>query len=136
MVEDDGRDAVLIYAGDFDPSGEEILRDFVERCDVWAKVEHIAVLPEQVDEMGLVINAGKDGDSRAAGFVQRHGGLYQVEVEAIAPDDLRSLYAAALATYWETSAYEDVRAWEDEDRKRLLESALRLEDDPGASDPG
>jgi hypothetical protein len=91
MVVADGRDAVLVYAGDFDPSGEDILRDFTERCDVWTKVEQIAVLPGQVHGLGLVKNPGKDKDSRAGQFVVRHGELVQVEVEAIEPDTLEGL---------------------------------------------
>jgi hypothetical protein len=75
MVYRDGRDAVLIYAGDLDPSGEDILRDLEGRCAVFDKVEHIAVLPGQIDELGLPVNAGKSTDSRAAGFVARHGEL-------------------------------------------------------------
>ena len=98
----DGRQAVLIYAGDFDPSGEDILRDFTERCDAWEEVEHIAVRPEQIDELGLPVNPGKVTDSRAAAFTERHGELVQVEVEAIEPDVLRQLYADALEGYWDT----------------------------------
>lgn len=96
----DGRKAVLIYGGDFDPSGEDILRDFTERCEVWDQVEHIAVRPGQVDELGLVVNPGKASDSRAGAFVARHGELVQVEVEAIEPDVLRQLYTAALEGFW------------------------------------
>jgi len=43
MAITDGRKAVLLYVGDLDPSGEDILRDFRTRCDVWSAVEHIAV---------------------------------------------------------------------------------------------
>jgi hypothetical protein len=80
MVEEDGRQAVLIYAGDFDPSGEDILRDFTKRCPVFDKVEHVAVQPGQVASLGLIENPGKATDSRAARFLARHGKLVQVEV--------------------------------------------------------
>jgi hypothetical protein len=40
---------------------------------------------------------GKATDSRAAAFKARHGRLVQVELEALAPDDLRQLFEDALA---------------------------------------
>lgn len=123
LVEADGRKAVLVYAGDFDPSGEDILRDFTERCQVFDEVRHIAVRPEQVDELGLVPNAGKASDSRAAGFVERHGQLVQVEVEAIPPDTLRDLYQDAIDDYWDESQCEAVVAREEEQRSRLADLA-------------
>ena len=43
MVETDGRPAEMVYSGDFDASGEDILRDFLQRCPVFAKVERVAV---------------------------------------------------------------------------------------------
>jgi hypothetical protein len=39
---------------------------------------------------------GKAADSRANGFIARHGELVQVELEALDPSDLRGLYEGAL----------------------------------------
>jgi hypothetical protein len=117
MLEEDGREAVLIDAGDFDPSGEDILRDFTERCDGWIEVEHIAIRPEQINE--LVRNPGKATDSRAASFTARHGELVQVEVEAIPPQTLRDLYDAAVNRWLDTSNLEATRAREEAERARL-----------------
>jgi hypothetical protein len=130
MVHRDGRDAILIYAGDLDPSGEDILRDFTERCYVWDKVEQVAVRPEQIAELGLVVNEGKASDSRAGAFVDRHRelGLVQVEVEAIPPDVLRELYTEALAAWWDESKYQAVMEQERVERDRLKAIAADLDD--------
>jgi hypothetical protein len=40
--------------------------------------------------------------------VARHGALVQVELDALAPDDLEALYRDAIAEFWDTSAYEAV----------------------------
>lgn len=125
-VEADGRKAVLIYAGDFDASGEDILRDFLARCNVWEEIEHIAVRPYQVDELSLPVAPGKALDSRAAGFIERHGELMQVEVEAIPPDTLRDLYQDALDRYWDADAFGAILAAEQADRERLREIAAGL----------
>lgn len=74
-IESDGRESVLIYAGDFDPSGEDIARDFVERVGVFDEVRRVAVLSEQIVSLNLPPMPGKKTDSRASAFVARHGQL-------------------------------------------------------------
>lgn len=99
------RPAVLLYAGDFDPSGEDIDRDFVARTGCWDKVIRVALSGEQVTEYGLPPNPGKVTDSRAAGFVARHGELVQVELDALRPETLRQLVRDAIGEFWDESAY-------------------------------
>lgn len=53
------RPGVLLYAGDFDPSGEDIDRDFVERSGCWDKVVRVALSAEQVTTHGLPAAMGK-----------------------------------------------------------------------------
>ena len=118
-VERDGRPAVLVYAGDFDASGEDIDRDFTDRSRCWAKVERIALNADQVIEYQLPPQPGKVTDSRAEAFTARHGALMQVELDALAPDTLRSLYENALARWMDASIYEQVLALEDDERNEL-----------------
>jgi len=118
-AEDRDRPAVLLYAGDFDPSGEDIDRDFEDRTECWSKVIRVALSAEQVDEYGLPPNPGKATDSRAAAFIERHGELVQVELDALDPDDLRALFQSAVDRFWDTSMYEAVLRHEDADRARL-----------------
>jgi hypothetical protein len=118
-IEADGREAVLIYAGDFDASGEDIARDFDERVDAFDDVVRVAVNPEQIQTLGLPPLPGKASDARAAAFVARHGQLVQVEVEAVRPDTLRGLYQNAINALWDTSAYEAVRERERKERDQL-----------------
>jgi hypothetical protein len=113
------RPAVLLHAGDHDPSGEDIDRDFIARADCFAKVERVALIAAQVEAYRLPPQPGKTTDSRAAGFIAKHGRLIQVELDALDPDDLHSLYQAAIDRYWDTSAYEAVLALEAEERGRL-----------------
>jgi hypothetical protein len=126
-IEADDRDAILVYAGDFDPSGEDIARDFIERVGAFDHVVRVAVLPEQIAELGLSPQPGKATDSRASGFVARHGSLVQVEVEAIHPDILRSLYQEAIDGFWDTSAYKRVLEQEREERDALRAVLERFE---------
>jgi hypothetical protein len=114
-----GRPAVLLYAGDHDPSGEDIDRDFLARAGCFTQVERVALTAEQVEAYRLPPQPGKATDSRAAGFVARHGRLVQVELDALAPDDLQALYQAAIDRYWDPAAYSAALAREAEERGRL-----------------
>ena len=151
------RPTVLIYAGDLDPSGMDILRDFQERCPVWDEIIQVAVNIEQVERTrGLVRRflalakitevdqpskfrhpmthknprlRGQYKDSRAPTFKARYGLVFQTEVEAIEPDTLRRLYTEALDRYWDQGAYELALAQEEIDKERLQEIATELGDD-------
>ena len=118
-IERDGRPVVLLYAGDFDPSGEDILRNLLEKVPCFDQMVHVALTPQQVDEYNLPQGPGKRADSRAAGFVRRHGVLVQVELEALEPETVRDLYSAALDPYWDKSAFEAIIAAEEYDRRKL-----------------
>lgn len=128
-VELSGRPAVLLYAGDFDPSGEDIDRDFIARAGCWDRVVRIALSAEQVAEYELPVNPGKGTDSRAAGFIARHGKLVQVELDALPPETLRELYQEALAEYWDASAHKRILAQERRDRARIQEALDSIEED-------
>lgn len=119
-VEDDGRPAILLYAGDHDPSGEDIERDFVERTDCWDEVRRVALTADQVARYDLPELPGKSSDVRSPGFVARHGKLIQVEVDALDPNDLRDLFQEAVDALWDQSAYDDVIEREDRERERIV----------------
>jgi hypothetical protein len=120
---DQDRPAILLYAGDFDPSGEDIDRDFAERTDCWDKVVRVALTAAQVAEYRLPPNPGKATDSRAGSFIARHGELVQVELDALDPNNLRGLYQAAIDRYWDVSAYAEVLDQEQDDLQRLRAAA-------------
>jgi hypothetical protein len=126
LIESDGRPAVILYAGDFDPSGEDIERDLSDRLGVEDEIVRVALTPDQVTRFGLPINPGKETDSRANAFERRYGGLWQVEVEALPPDQLRGLFDDALDAVWDVSAFEAVLEQEEEDRDVLQSAAEAL----------
>lgn len=119
-VESDGRPAILIYAGDFDPSGEDILRDFVRRTDCREEVARIGLNIEQIEEFNLPPLPGKASDSRAKGFVERHGELMQVELDALPPDELQRMYMDKFNEYWNVDTYDAVLVQERRDRRALV----------------
>lgn len=115
-----GRPAVLIYAGDFDSSGEDIDRDFIHRSACFVEVRRVALNRDQVIDLDLPLQPGKVKDSRSAAFKARHGVLVQVELEALEPDDLRAMYEAAIEPWWDEGAYRDSLRREEPERERLV----------------
>ena len=62
----DERPAVLLYAGDHDPSGEDIDRDFIAQTDCWDEVRRVALTARQVEQYALPPQPGK-GPTAARG---------------------------------------------------------------------
>ena len=114
-----GRPAVLLYAGDHDPSGEDIDRDFTPRTNCWREVRRVALTADQVTAYALPPQPGKGTDSRAAGFIGRHGRLVQVELDALPPDVLRALYTDAVEEFWNDDAHEQELEREAAERRTL-----------------
>ena len=107
-VEAAGRPAVLLYGGDHNPSGWDTPRDFETRTGCFRKVIRVAVTPGQIDEYDLpaTIDEVKDeSDSRSKAFIARFG-RRRVDLDALDPDVLRGLFAAAIAGFWDTSTFE------------------------------
>ncbi len=121
------RPAVLIYAGDHDPSGEDIFRDLVSRTGCWDQTIRVALSRDQVSQYDLPENVDPDvmkkleDDPRAAGFIAQYGDLAQHEVDALDPDVLRGLYQEAIARYWEDGIHQEVMRQEQADHDELDE---------------
>jgi hypothetical protein len=71
LADADHRQFVFLYAGDFDPTGEDIPRAFEQNTGL--SLRRVALTAGQVDEYGLLPAPGKASDSRAAGFEAKHG---------------------------------------------------------------
>jgi hypothetical protein len=114
-----GRPAVLLNASDFDPSGEDIERDFIERVGLFDRVERVALTEAQVLHYDLPPMLGKATDSRASAFRARYGRLVQVELDALPVDVLQDLFRAAIDREWDVTHYRRVLAREARQRRRL-----------------
>ncbi len=96
----------ILYFGDFDPSGEDMDRHLEDALSYFFDLDHysidferIAVTEEQIDEYDLppVPEDSEtldklDKDSRKGGFIDKHGQLIAVELDAllaIAPDNFK-----------------------------------------------
>jgi hypothetical protein len=126
---DDGRPAVFIYAGDFDPAGVLIGDSFAAKVGVFTEVVRIGLNIDQiVDLPRSPFPASKEHHSLIPGFMAKYGDqleamglprLVQFELDALPPDQLRALYQAEIDRYFDESAYQRSLVQEAADRQEL-----------------
>ncbi|UUU44349.1 hypothetical protein [Streptomyces sp. NBC_00162] len=111
--------------GDFDCSGEDIERDWVERTGCWSSVTRVLLTYEQVRAYGLPATEGKSGDPRWPAFARRYGfdieRPVQWEVEALEPAELQRLVLAAVDPYIDRTVLAQQIAREEEQRRALAD---------------
>lgn len=94
---------VILYVGDHDPSGEDMVRDVRERLiefgvPDWLDVRKVALTMAQVEEYNPPPNPAKLSDSRAAAYIEKHGDS-SWEVDALPPDALDRLLRRTINSY-------------------------------------
>lgn len=91
----------ILYLGDFDPSGQDMARDIVDRLekqfDTDATLKLLALSSDQVEAYDLPPMPTKRQDSRAEGFIAEHGDR-SVELDALPPDVLQTLVRDGVAS--------------------------------------
>ena len=111
-----GRSCVILYFGDYDPSGEDIPRSIKQTLyDLGAvvNVDRIALMKDQVIEWNLPPAPAKETDSRTRNW----DGLGQVELDAVEPEKLQQLASQAINKYFDHEVYEQVLKVESKERK-------------------
>jgi hypothetical protein len=113
--------AYIYHFGDFDPSGqdaarhiEEQLREFAPDADIY--FERVAVTPEQIEDWDLPTRPTKASDSRSKTWT---GGNKSVELDAIAPDDLRALVRECIEEHLPPERLEQLKIAEKSEREAI-----------------
>ena len=113
---------VILYLGDFDPSGQDMPRDIRDRLrgdfgvDPYLRV--IALTLEQIAEHDLPPAMAKRTDTRAAKFIERHGDI-AVELDALPPDVLQAVVREHLDQFFDKATFEEEAATEAGEREHL-----------------
>lgn len=118
-----GKQPVILYFGDYDPSGEDIPRALRENliqlgCDEDLEVRRICLNEDQVIAWGLPPAPTKDTDSRSVHWT----GLGQVELDAVKPERLMRLLQDAIDEVFDEELYEELQ-----DRERREATMYRAE---------
>jgi hypothetical protein len=112
---------VILYFGDHDPSGEDMVRSLRERLEWFrVKVEIVkcAILHEDIDRYNLPPNFAKQTDTRRKAFVEKYGDKC-VELDALPVDVLKNRIIEAVESRMDMKALAEIEAVEVEERKRL-----------------
>ena len=122
-----GRDAVLLYVGDHDPSGLDMDRDLSARLEglgARIRLERLALTVDQIDEHQLPPQPTKANDSRARGYSAAHGGSW--ELDALPADLLAGLVRDAIEGLVPAD-FEDRRAQDEQASRSIRQLADQLD---------
>ena len=120
---------IILYLGDHDPSGEDMVRDVADRLSMFSvdvDVRKIALTISQVQSYNLPPNPTKITDSRAADYIKKFGPECW-EVDALPPNVLSKLIRDELKQVVNMKMMKAVIAREEEDKTALKEAVQELE---------
>jgi hypothetical protein len=121
--QDEPNGVTVLYFGDFDPSGEDMVRSLQERLGFfWDAVEIIkcALTLEDIAQYQWPPDFTKTTDTRRAAFVAKYGDV-AVELDALPVDVLVARLISEVEARMDLDALAVVRDAEREDRARLRE---------------
>ncbi len=120
----EGEKLVLLYLGDFDPSGEDMVRDIQDRLDMFGvavDVRKIALTLAQVKKYNPPPNPAKIKDPRAGEFIEKYGAS-SWEVDAINPNELRRIITKSIEGCMDKDIMSQIVDQENRDKARLKEA--------------
>lgn len=134
---DDSKRTIILYFGDHDPSGLDMIRDiddrlkfmlekgtneFDEASDVF-ELKQIGLNTQQIKKYKLPPNPTKLTDTRAAGYIAKYGKTCW-EVDALSPDVLTGIVQANIESVIDMDLFQEMLDVEQEDIK-ILKGLIR-----------
>lgn len=128
FLEASDKQPVLLYLGDHDPSGEDMVRDVKDRLKLMGiddlEVRKLALTMDQVERFNPPPNPAKLSDSRARAYVTQHGAS-SWEVDALQPEVLQQIIETAIRELVDVNAMNAIKAQEEQDKDRLRKATRR-----------
>lgn len=128
QVEDSKKDVVVLYLGDHDPSGEDMVRDVRDRLTEFGvpnlEVVKVALTMVQIRRFKPPPNPAKVTDSRAAAYIAQFGNQ-SWELDALPPRELNRIVEQAIAKYTDRELMDAAIERENADRERVREAIER-----------
>lgn len=113
---------VLLYLGDHDPSGEDMVRDIRDRLLMFGvhriDVRKIALTMEQVEKYNPPPNPAKITDPRSNGYIAKHGES-SWEVDALPPEVLAKIIESHINQFLDGGMMNAIIQQENKDKERL-----------------
>lgn len=128
---DKDQPTVILYVGDHDPSGLDMVRDIKDRLHEFGlsdfKVEHVALTMDQIEQFSPPPNPAKITDPRSGWYISEHGDE-SWELDALRPEDLERIVKEAVEAHVDEMAFYKVIDRENEDKLKLEEFIEGIED--------
>lgn len=124
-----GREGVVIYCGDHDPSGEDMVRDVHDRLSVFGadvEVRKVALTMEQVKRYKCPPNPAKTTDIRSAAYIREHG-RYSWEIDALEPKALRKIVSDEIKSLCDMKKRAETEKKMQEERERVSEALEKID---------
>jgi hypothetical protein len=128
FIENADKTCVLLYLGDHDPSGEDMVRDVQDRLRTFEGelvVRKIALTMDQVKKYAPPPNPAKVSDPRAAAYIEEHG-THSWEVDALPPNVLTRIIVTELGALVDETLMDEIIEREEEDKEELRLAVARL----------
>jgi hypothetical protein len=122
-AEHSGQAPCILYLGDHDPSGVDMVRDIRSRLEEFGteiNIESIALTDEQIAKYNPPPNPAKVTDPRAKSYISKYGPI-SWEVDAIRPDVLHKLVTEKIEININIGLFKSVKAQEQADILKLRE---------------
>lgn len=135
---EDGKKIIILYLGDHDPSGLDMIRDIRDRLtelleqgdDFYQFDENVEVIPvaltqEQIKKYNPPPNPAKIKDPRADNYVAKFGNK-SYEVDALRPEIMIKIVESAIVEWVNLTKYRKVIKQELKDMERVEKFAEKL----------
>lgn len=120
-LNDDG--SVILYVGDHDPSGMDMLRDINERLEEFGaggrfKVVPVALTMKQIEKYEPPPNPAKISDPRAGWYIREFGDM-SWELDALPPEVLEKIVKRAVLAHLDSDVFDGMLIQESTDKQKL-----------------
>ena len=119
-----GKEPVVLYFGDFDPSGEDIYRDIEESFGFFQislkKIEKVSLTKNDIDKYNLPADFAKKSDTRSKKFIAKNGDM-AVELDALPVDILRGKIKNGIEKYLDMEKFKIVLGEQSKEQYEIKE---------------
>ena len=121
FIEQKEKELYILYLGDHDPSGLDMIRDVRDReyeFGISPKVIHLAITKSQIERFNPPPNPTKFSDPRGTGYAMEHGDTCW-EVDALPPEELHKILGRAIENIIDMEKFVEIVQQEQKDKEEL-----------------
>jgi len=124
-IKHEKRKTIILYVGDHDPSGLDMVRDIKDRLEQFKLTEnenfeivHVALTMKQIREFDPPPNPAKITDTRAQEYISEHG-EFSWELDALEPKVLEEVVEAEAKKYLDIKIFNAVLEREQSEKNQI-----------------